>query len=58
MDELTPEQEEAVAATVRIAMAVVELPRNNARGTTLWSEGTLRRRLLSSALKVPWHMRG
>ena len=40
MDELTREQEEAVAATVgaiqRIAMAIVELPKNNGRRTTPW----------------------
>ena len=48
MDELTREQEEAVAATVgaiqRIAMAIVELPKKDGQRITQWYEETLRRR--------------
>ena len=63
MDELTPEQEEAVAATVgaiqRIAMKIVALPKEQrAAHYTLWSEGTSKWQSRNSALKVTWRRRG
>jgi hypothetical protein len=62
MDELTPEQEEAVAATVgaiqRIAMAVVELPQEQRERHYALVRRNFEAGLLSSALKVPWHMPG
>ena len=62
MDELTREQEEAVAATVgaiqRIAMAIVALPKEERAAQYDRCEDSSRRPSPNSASKVPWHMLG
>ena len=54
MDELTSEQEEAVAATV----GAMRYRKKNGRRTMPLSEGISKRRSRNSASEVSWHMRG